>query len=135
MFFYGLYMPVCIKSCYSHITCSISNFSFYFLKNNSDVLCDLVPFVKFKIREKQPWRSVTLLKVTLLHGCFFTFFWIVRIVPNRGTHYYQYFSKEDSFISQYIHWTQTLETHNHKNHDWNPCHKLLISCYQLKICR
>ena len=27
-------------------------------------------FVQFKKLEKQPWRSVTLLKVTLLHGCF-----------------------------------------------------------------
>ena len=45
-----------------------------------DVLCDLVPFVQFKICEKHPWRSVTfskvagykvatLLKVPLLHGC------------------------------------------------------------------
>ena len=42
---------------------------------------DLVPFVQFKKREKHPWRSVTfskvagyepatLLKLTLLHGCF-----------------------------------------------------------------
>ena len=41
----------------------------------------LVPFIQFKEREKHPWRSVTfskvcnvkletLLKVTLLHGCF-----------------------------------------------------------------
>ena len=45
-------------------------------------LCDLVPFLQFKKREKQPWRivtfsnftkSVTLLKVTLLHGCFSRF--------------------------------------------------------------
>ena len=42
-----------------------------------DVLSDLVPFVQFKKREKEPWRSgaftkkpVTLLKVTLLYGCF-----------------------------------------------------------------
>ena len=44
----------------------------------------LVPFVQFKIREKHPWRSVnfskiadlkpaTLLKLTLLHGCFSRF--------------------------------------------------------------
>ena len=44
-------------------------------------LCNLVPFVQFKEREKQPWRSVNfskvagfkpanLLKLTLLHGCF-----------------------------------------------------------------
>ena len=34
----------------------------------------LVPFVQFKKREKHPWKCVTfsytLLKVTLLHGCF-----------------------------------------------------------------
>ena len=40
---------------------------------NSDVLRDLVPFVQFKKREKHPCRSVTLLKVTLLHGCFSRF--------------------------------------------------------------
>ena len=45
-----------------------------------DALPDLVPFVKFKNREKHPWRSVnfrlqpaTLLKLTLLHGCFSRF--------------------------------------------------------------
>ena len=33
---------------------------------------DLIPFVKFKKREKKPWRSVVFskLKVSLLHGCF-----------------------------------------------------------------
>ena len=38
---------------------------------------DLVPFIQFKIREKHPWRIVTLpalpatlLKLRLLHGCF-----------------------------------------------------------------
>ena len=46
-----------------------------------EALRDLVPFVKFKTREKHPCRSVsfnkianfnleTLLKVTLLHRCF-----------------------------------------------------------------
>ena len=48
-----------------------------------DALRDLVPFVQFKKREKHPWMSVTfskmagqpatLLKVTLLHGCFSRF--------------------------------------------------------------
>ena len=32
-------------------------------------LHDLIPFTQFKKREKHPWSSVTLLKVTLLHGC------------------------------------------------------------------
>ena len=49
-----------------------------------DALRDLVPFVRFKKHEKDPWRSVTfsknagckpatLLKVTLLHGSFSRF--------------------------------------------------------------
>ena len=40
-----------------------------------DALRDLVSFVQFKKREKQPWRSVTfrLLKVALLHVCFSRF--------------------------------------------------------------
>ena len=38
-------------------------------------LRDLVPFVQFKKREKHPWRSkpATLLKLTLLRGCFSNF--------------------------------------------------------------
>ena len=48
-------------------------------KKKLNVLRDLVPFVRFKKREKYPWRSVTfstvegLVKVTLLHGCFSRF--------------------------------------------------------------
>ena len=38
-----------------------------------DVLPDLVPFVQFKKCEKHPWRSATLLRVTLLHGYFSRF--------------------------------------------------------------
>ena len=49
-----------------------------------DALRDLVPFLQIKKREKHPWRRVTfskvagyqlatLLKVTLLHGCFSRF--------------------------------------------------------------
>ena len=34
-----------------------------FFMNICDVLCDLVPFVQFKKREKDPWRSVTFSKV------------------------------------------------------------------------
>ena len=43
---------------------------------NCGALRDLVQFVQFKKREKDPWRSVTfsqsatLVKATLLHGCF-----------------------------------------------------------------
>ena len=42
----------------------------------SDVLRDLLPFVRSKKREKHSWRRLqptTLLKVTLLHGCFSRF--------------------------------------------------------------
>ena len=50
-------------------------------KDKCETLRDLVPFVQFKKREKYSWRSVTftglkfatLLKVTLLHGCFSPF--------------------------------------------------------------
>ena len=38
-------------------------YHFYNLKNVSDALRDLVPFVQFKKREKHPWRSVTFSKV------------------------------------------------------------------------
>ena len=49
-----------------------------------DALHDLVPFVRFKKREKHPWKNVvfgkvagfwpaTLPKVTFLHGCFSRF--------------------------------------------------------------
>ena len=44
----------------------------YITSHICGALHDLVPFVQFTKREKHPWRSVTftLLKVTLLHGCF-----------------------------------------------------------------
>ena len=54
-----------------------------------DALPDLVSFVQFKKREKQPWRSVTfsLLKVALLH-VFFTFCKLyMQMVPNRTKHH------------------------------------------------
>ena len=44
-----------------------------------DALCDLVPFVQFKKREKHPWGTVTFSKVagfskvTIHHGCFSRF--------------------------------------------------------------
>ena len=58
-------------------------------------LRNLVPFVQFKKRENQLWRSVNFskvagfslqLKLTLLHGCFHVFK-IVQLVPNRATHH------------------------------------------------
>ena len=65
-------------------------YSHYFQHKNkvrqisSDVLRDLVAFVQFIKREKQPWRHITfskvagfkraiLVRVTLLHGCFSRF--------------------------------------------------------------
>ena len=54
-----------------------------------DALHDLLPFVQFKKREKQPWRSVTLVKLHVcskLHGAFHVFY-TVQMVPNRATHY------------------------------------------------
>ena len=62
-----------------------------------DILCDLVPFVQFKKREKHQSRSVTfskvagfypatLLKVILLYGCFSRFY-IVQLIPNLATHH------------------------------------------------
>ena len=38
-----------------------------------DALSELVTFVQFKKREKHPWRRATLLKVTVLLGCFSRF--------------------------------------------------------------
>ena len=58
-----------------------------------DALWDLVPFAQFKKREKHSWRSVTfskvagwslkpatLLKGTLLRGCFLGIFWNLWIL-------------------------------------------------------
>ena len=61
--------------------------------NICDTLRNLVPFVKFKEWEKQPWRSVTfrpatLLKVTLLHGCFSGFLYCTNGTKLR-CHIYQ----------------------------------------------
>ena len=38
-----------------------------------DALCDLVPFVQSKKREKHRWKRATFSKVRLLHGCFSRF--------------------------------------------------------------
>ena len=45
------------------------------VKSLYDALHDFIPIVQFKNREKHTWRSklATLLKVTLLHGYYFTF--------------------------------------------------------------
>ena len=52
---------------------------FVILESSTTLFCKscfaqiLVPFVQFWKREKHPWRSVALLKVTLHHGCFSRF--------------------------------------------------------------
>ena len=43
-------------------------------KNICDALRDLVPFLQFKKREKQPWRSVNFTKINTAPWVFFTFF-------------------------------------------------------------
>ena len=56
------------------------------------VLRDLVPFIQFKKREKHPWRNVnfsrlkpaTLLKLTLLHGCFSCFLNCANDIKSRN---------------------------------------------------
>ena len=62
-------------------------------RNNCGALRDLVPFLQFKKHEKHPWRSVTfsrlqpatLLKVTLLHGCFLCFLNCAHGTKSRNT--------------------------------------------------
>ena len=70
-----------------HETTTIIIYSFI-----CDVLRNLVPLAQFKKREKHPWRSATfisLLKVTLLRGCFPRFL-NFKIVPNRAMDYIYY---------------------------------------------
>ena len=64
-------------------------------KVHCDAWPNLVLFVQFKKREIHPWKSVTfskvgsLLKVTLLYGCFFKFFKLYiwyQIVQNFSIH-------------------------------------------------
>ena len=65
------------KVLYVHLLCQ--------LLNKCDVVCDLLPFLRFWKPEKHPWRSVTfskiatLLKVTLLDGCFSLFLIYLRL--------------------------------------------------------
>ena len=62
-----------------------------------DVLCDLVPFVQFKKREKHRWRSVTFskvagLKVTLRHGRFSCFLNCTNGTKSRNaSHFHLYY--------------------------------------------
>ena len=48
----------------------------------------LVRFVQFKKREKHPWRSVTLNKVALFHGCFSRFLNCANGTKSRNTSHY-----------------------------------------------
>ena len=53
-----------------------------------DALRDLVPFVKFKKREKNPWRSVNFSKVAglRLHGCLLVY--LTRSKPTVNNYHY-----------------------------------------------
>ena len=75
-----------------------------------DALRDLVPFVQFKKREKRPWRSVNLLKVTLLRGRFSRFSYCTN-VPNGAKH--------QILIHVYFHfaWRKCISTYFQLNHD------------------
>ena len=55
------------------------------LKHICDALRNLVAFVQFKKREKQPWRSINFrLKLTLPHGCFSHFFTCTNATKSRN---------------------------------------------------
>ena len=65
------------------------------LEDICDALCDLVPFVQFKKREKHPWRSVNFnkvagfsLKLTLLYGCLSRFLSYTNGTKSRNAPYF-----------------------------------------------
>ena len=68
-------------------------------KMNCDALRDLVPFAQFKTGEKHSWRSNTLLKVSLLHGCCHVFYF-VQMPPNHTSFQLLHFKNFKSFIYQ-----------------------------------
>ena len=57
------------------------------IKATCDALRDLVPFVQFKKREKQPWRCLTFVKVTFFHGCFSRFVNCINATKSREKSY------------------------------------------------
>ena len=57
------------------------------IKATCDALRDLVPFVQFKKREKQPWRCLTFVKVTFFHGCFSRFVNCINAIKSREKSY------------------------------------------------
>ena len=77
-----------------------------------DALHNLVPFVQFKKREKRPWRIVnfgkvvglnpaTLLKLTLLHGCFSRFLNCTNGTKSRNAPHMLIGTNEHSLKSTY----------------------------------
>ena len=84
---------------------------------------DLVPFAQFKKREKHPWMSVTLLKLTLLHGCFSRFLYCTNgtksrkashIIKNVNDKYLLIFVEKKNFYGPFYGWgstTSRLESH------------------------
>ena len=55
--------------------------------NVSDALCNLLPFVQFKKREKHPWRKVCNFTIgSTPPWIFFHVFKIAQVIPNRAKH-------------------------------------------------
>ena len=78
------------------------SYTLWFLILICDALRDLVPFVQFKKREKHPWRRVnfrhqpaTLLKSTLLHGCFSGFLNCTNGTKSRNAPYFHLKIQDD----------------------------------------
>ena len=78
-------------------------------------LRDLLPFAQFKKREKHPWRSAnfrkvagfkpaTLLKLTLLHGCFSRFLNCTNGTKSRNASHLEIGGKYNDYMSVSFHW-------------------------------
>ena len=55
-----------LQPVFTYLVFGIYSFSVRNIITICDTLRDLVPFLRFKTREKHPWRSVTLKPTTLL---------------------------------------------------------------------
>ena len=95
---------------HTHGTCGISlpNVCYFII---SDALQDLVPFVQFKKREKTHGgvlllvKPTTLLKVTLLHGCFLRFLNFTNRTNSRKT---SHFIRKESYSSSQFNMTDSF---------------------------
>ena len=95
---------------HTHGTCGISlpNVCYFII---SDALQDLVPFVQFKKREKTHGgvlllvKPTTLLKVTLLHGCFLRFLNFTNGTNSRKT---SHFIRKESYSSSQFNMTDSF---------------------------